>query len=112
MISQRIKELRSEKDISQRSLSNQLFVSPQAISKWERDEATPNPEAISRMAEIFGVSADYLLGRTDQREKLPAEREELSSKQKEALQFIKGLSDEQLARFIKLGRAAFEEGEG
>lgn len=77
MISQRIKELRAEMDISQKELSTQLFVSPQAISKWERDEATPNPEAIAKMAEIFGVSADYLLGRTDEKEKLPAGSGEL-----------------------------------
>lgn len=68
MISQRIRELRAEKKISQQDLSNQLFVSPQAISKWERDAATPNPEAIAKMAGIFGVSADYLLGLTDQKE--------------------------------------------
>lgn len=79
MISQRIKELRSEMDISQKELSTQLFVSPQAISKWERDEATPNPEAIAKMAEIFGVSADYLLGRTDEKEKLPADSGELKA---------------------------------
>ena len=79
MISQRIRELRAEKKISQQDLSNQLFVSPQAISKWERDVATPNPEAIAKMAEIFGVSADYLLGRTDQKEKLPTESGELSA---------------------------------
>ena len=66
-------------DISQKELSTQLFVSPQAISKWERDEATPNPEAIAKMAEIFGVSADYLLGRTDEREKLPAASGELKA---------------------------------
>lgn len=79
MISQRIKELRSEMDISQKELSTQLFVSPQAISKWERDEATPNPDAITKMAEIFGVSADYLLGRTDEKGKLPAGSGELKA---------------------------------
>lgn len=79
MISQRIKELRAEKKVSQKELSNQLFVSPQAISKWERNEATPNPEAITKMAEIFDVSADYLLGRTDQKEQLPTDSEELKA---------------------------------
>lgn len=79
MISQRIKELRAEKKVSQKELASQLFISPQAISKWERNEATPNPEAITKMAEILGVSADYLLGRTDQKEKLPTGSEELSN---------------------------------
>ena len=78
MISQRIRELRVEKGMSQKELSSQLFVSPQAISKWERNDATPNPEAIARMAEIFDVSADYLLGRADRKEQLPTQGEELS----------------------------------
>lgn len=57
-----MKELRAEKKISQKDLAKMLFVSPQAVSKWERDEATPNPAAIVRMAEIFEVTADNLLG--------------------------------------------------
>lgn len=70
MIGQRIKELRGQNNISQKELSSQLFVTSQAISKWERDEATPNPEAIAKMAEIFSVSADYLVGLTDDKERL------------------------------------------
>ena len=74
MISQRIRALRAEQKISQKELARQLFISPQAISKWERNEATPNPEAISRMAEIFGVSTDYLLGRTEKKQPAPEDR--------------------------------------
>lgn len=50
--------------MTQRDLAAKLFVSYQAIGKWERGEATPNPEAISLMAKIFDVSADELLGGT------------------------------------------------
>ncbi|MET0017863.1 S24 family peptidase [Oscillibacter sp.] len=62
MIGQRIRELRKECSLSQSALASQLFVSHQAVGKWERDESTPNPEAIVKMANIFGVSTDVLLG--------------------------------------------------
>lgn len=62
MIGQRIRELRKECGLSQSALASQLFVSQQAVGKWERDEATPNPETIVKMANIFGVSTDVLLG--------------------------------------------------
>ena len=79
MVSQRIRDTRVEQKISQKELASKLFVSPQAVSKWERDEATPNPEALAKMAEIFGVSADYLLGRTDQKEtRSPAISQEIA----------------------------------
>ena len=48
--------------MTQQDLASKLFVSQQAVGKWEREEATPNPEAIATMSRIFGVSADILLG--------------------------------------------------
>lgn len=49
--------------MTQKDLAAKLFVSAQAVGKWERDEATPNPETLSKIADIFGVTADELLGR-------------------------------------------------
>jgi len=48
--------------LTQKDLSILLYVSQQAVGKWERGEATPNPDAIRKMAQIFEVSADELLG--------------------------------------------------
>ena len=62
MLSQRLKELRAEQKMSQRDLAARLFVSQQAVGKWERDEATPNPDTVLKLAEIFGISTDNLLG--------------------------------------------------
>ena len=63
MFGQRLKALRAVHQISQKDLASQLFVSPQAVGKWEREEATPNPETVRKLSELFDVSADYLLGR-------------------------------------------------
>jgi transcriptional regulator with XRE-family HTH domain len=65
MFSQRIKELRQKKDISQLGLAKQIGFSQQAVAKWETDRATPSPETLARIAEFFNVSADYLIGTTD-----------------------------------------------
>lgn len=63
MFGQRLKALRAAHQISQKNLAAKLFVSPQAVGKWEREEATPNPDTVRKLSEIFDVSADYLLGR-------------------------------------------------
>ena len=49
--------------MSQRELAQKLFVSQQAVAKWERGDATPNPETVVKIADIFGVSTDELLGK-------------------------------------------------
>lgn len=62
MFSERLRELRNEKEISQKELAAELFVSQQTVAKWETDRSTPNPEMISKIAQYFEVSSDYLLG--------------------------------------------------
>ena len=62
MIRPQIRLLRKEANMTQQELASKLFVSQQAVGKWERGEATPNPETIVAMSRIFGVSADTLLG--------------------------------------------------
>jgi len=69
--SETLKKLRNEKNISQKKLAEALFISQQAIAKWETDKASPNPEMITKIADYFNVSADYLLGKEDS---LPAEK--------------------------------------
>lgn len=62
MIGPQIRLLRKEANMTQQELASKLFVSQQAVGKWERGESTPNPETIVAMSKIFGVSADTLLG--------------------------------------------------
>lgn len=58
---EKLQELRKRGAMSQDVLAEKLEVSRQAISKWERDEAMPETEKIVRIANLFGVSTDYLL---------------------------------------------------
>lgn len=61
MFSKNLKEARERSGLSQREVAGKVFVSPQAVGKWERGEATPSPEAVAKLAELFQISADELL---------------------------------------------------
>lgn len=71
----RIRQLRSENHISQKTLAKELYVSQQTVAKWEAETSTPNPETLSKIADYFDVSVDYLLGKTDIK-KAPAHGEQ------------------------------------
>ncbi|PWM73120.1 MAG: hypothetical protein DBX59_05345 [Bacillota bacterium] len=63
MIGTIIKELRTEKGLSQKALAAAIGVSQKAIDFWEREINEPKASYIVRLSDFFGVSADELLGR-------------------------------------------------
>lgn len=65
-ISSKLKELRKKFGLKQVDLANSLRVSPQAVSKWERDENYPDIILLKQIASLFDVSVDYLLGVYDE----------------------------------------------
>lgn len=62
---ERLKELREEKHISRDELAKAVKLSYWAIAKYETGERTPDPETLQRLADFFGCSVDYLLGRNE-----------------------------------------------
>ncbi len=64
MIGDVIKELRKERNISQALLAKNIGVSQKAIDYWERGVNEPKASYIVKLADYFGVSADFLLGRS------------------------------------------------
>jgi transcriptional regulator with XRE-family HTH domain len=61
-ISLKLKELRKKFGLKQTDLANSLRVSPQAVSKWERDENYPDLFLLKKISGLFDVSIDHLLG--------------------------------------------------
>lgn len=61
----RIKELRTEKGFTQKSLGAMVNKSPTAVASWEQGLSEPCVNDIRSLCHIFGVSADYLLGLED-----------------------------------------------
>jgi len=59
MIGNKIAEARKKVNISQAQLAERLFISPQAVGKWERGESMPDITTFNRLAEILGVDLNY-----------------------------------------------------
>jgi uncharacterized protein YjbI with pentapeptide repeats len=59
MIGSKIAKARKKINISQAQLAQRLFISPQAVGKWERGESIPDIVTFNRLAEILGVDLNY-----------------------------------------------------
>ena len=57
-----IRELRTKKGLSQDELAEKVFVTRQAVSRWENGETTPNTETLKLLSKLFDVSINTLLG--------------------------------------------------
>ena len=61
MISEKIRKLRNDFNISQVTLAKELGVTKQCVSNWENDNILPSIEMLIKIAKYFNVSTDYLL---------------------------------------------------
>ncbi len=59
IIGNKIAEARKQMNMSQAQLAERLFISPQAVGKWERGESMPDITTFGRMAKILGVDLNY-----------------------------------------------------
>ena len=57
----RLYELRKQNGLSQEEVADKLGISRQAVSKWERAEASPDTDNLISLAKLYGVSLDELL---------------------------------------------------
>ena len=64
-IADRLIKLRKQKGLSQEELADKLGISRQAVSKWERAEASPDTDNLICLAKLYGVSLDELLSNDD-----------------------------------------------
>lgn len=60
-IAERLQALRKEHGYSQEQLADELGVSRQAVSKWERGEASPDTDNLIALAKLYGVTVDEVL---------------------------------------------------
>ena len=64
---ERIKSLRNERRIYQREVAEYLGVTLRSYQSYESGQSEPNLERLRALADYFGVTTDYLLGRSDAR---------------------------------------------
>lgn len=68
ILSIRIKELRKERKWSQKELGEKVDVSESFISKVESGKKQPSREVTAKIAEVFNITTDFLLGLSDEEE--------------------------------------------
>lgn len=66
-LNENIKKLRIAKNLNQVEFAKLIGVTKQCVSNWENDNVIPSIEMLVKMADLFNVSTDYLLGRTERR---------------------------------------------
>ena len=117
-----LKILRKQNNLTQAQISKILDCSAQAYQRYEKGEREPDYNTLHKLADYFGTSIDYLLGRTDEfqwtdEEKaagvVPNYREKLSADETEIIDMyraIKSEKGEQATHAIKVMMQALLNG--
>lgn len=71
---EKLQAMRQRTGMSQDALAERLNVSRQAVSRWERDETMPETDKVVALADIFGVTTDYLLRPQTQQQTPPEDQ--------------------------------------
>lgn len=96
---QRIKLLSDEKKMSFAELERKLGFANSSIRKW--DERTPGIDKIQKVADYFGVSTDYLLGRTEKLRYYDLTEKDERDIQKELEKIIEDMGNSEAIAFSK-----------
>lgn len=62
---ERLRSLRTKKKVTQKQFATMFKIADSTVSMYERGEREPAYEQLERFADYFGVTIDYLMGRTD-----------------------------------------------
>ncbi|MGG0777433.1 helix-turn-helix domain-containing protein [Bacillus rugosus] len=104
----KLKNLRKQRGLTQKELAEKLFLSQSSITRFEKDEILPTSETLSKIANYFDISIDFLLDRPQPPQKKNSNLEKAFNeaieelKDEETLLFMKnGDIDEETAELIK-----------
>jgi transcriptional regulator with XRE-family HTH domain len=98
---ERIRELRITNHMTQLELAQRADLERKAISRYESGLNTPGGKALATLAQIFSVSADYLLCLTDDPTPSPLLESELSPLEREVVMTLRRFrSEEDRRRFV------------
>lgn len=65
LLGQRLKDLRAQKQLYQKELADRLGVARSTVAAWEAGTKRPEGRTLEKLADFFGVTTDYIFGRTD-----------------------------------------------
>lgn len=89
----KIKDLRLDLNLSQAELAEKVKTSQRNISRWENGENEPTSTFVVVLADFFGCSTDYLLGREDDFGVIELSGAELTDAEKELLTLFRALPE-------------------
>ena len=103
--------LRKRNKLSQQELADKVGVARSSIGMYETGKREPDFETLEIFADFFNVNMDTLLGKASIAIEKPAPtpENELTDLQKQAIQFVMSLSNDQLRQFIRIGEALIEK---
>ena len=89
----RLKELREERGFTQLEVAKAIDGTQSNLAKWEKETVQPSAEFVMRLADFFGVSSDYLLGRTDDLgAPVPGSAPQYSAEEQKLIEDYRGLA--------------------
>ncbi len=100
ILADKITEERKKNGWSQEELAEQLGVSRQAVSKWESAGSVPDLQKVIQLAELFGVSTDYLL----KDDMIPEQNTPTTYKETKSSESLRRVSMEEANEFLELRR--------
>lgn len=108
----RMAELRKKRNMTQAQLAVELKKSTSTIAMWETGHRDPDSDMIARIASLFNVSTDYLLGRSENLDGIKNSNvninHSLSENYHKIERFARKVSDQDLEKALKILDAAFE----
>lgn len=90
---ERLRALRFEKNLTQTDVAVRAMISNSALSQYESGKRMPGFPVLLRLAELYGVTTDYILGASDLR-LVPGERKTLSEDQLIAFERLKSMDSQ------------------
>lgn len=108
-MSLRIKDLRTERHLTQQDVADGTSISRSVLSQYEAGTVDPTASVISRLADYFQVSIDYLVGREDDLGNISLPSQSTPSrKERELLAIFRQMTDAQQNRFLGIGEGMIE----
>lgn len=108
------KELRKGKKLKQWEMAGILDTDRSTITKWETGKSKPNADMLIKIADYFGVSTDYLMGKSDLKDgspidqKKPINTDGLSDNKKALITFAETVPEDKIDLILQVMKSIVE----
>lgn len=98
----KLKELREQKKLTQSQVGDYIGAKKSAISLWESGKRQPDKDTLIRLATLFDVTVDYLLGREESPTQSQETKTTPAERRAEAKRLLESMSDEEYERALAM----------